>query len=230
MRGLQALAADAPISVLLVDDHEVVRSALRGLLDQADDITVVGEASGEQEALAEANRLTPDVAVMDVMLAQGNGISATAEILASGLPTRVVVLTSATDEETLLDGIRAGASCFVSKHRSSAELVDAIRLAADGQSLIDPGLSRLLLDRLTVEPRNDPWEAFTPREVEVLACIADGKTNREIAQLLHFSERTVKTIVSSTLSKLGVKRRSEAAVHFVQARGGQPSAPADPPA
>jgi two-component system response regulator DevR len=206
------VASGVPIRVLLVDDHEVVRVGLRGLL--SDSFSVVGEGSTAAEAVSMADALHPDVVVLDVRLPDGSGVEACREIRARRPETRVIMLTSFSDEEALFHAILAGASGYLLKQARGSDLAQAIRRVHGGESLLDPVMVGSVFERLRVgSERGDagPLSALTDQERRVLPLIAEGKTNREIAALVFLSEKTVKHYVSSILTKLDVRRRSEAA-------------------
>lgn len=212
-------ATAPPLRVLLVDDHEVVRSGVRALLQATDDIVVTAEASSVQEALDEAARTRPDVVVMDVRLADGSGIEATREIRSKHPATQVVMLTSFADDEALFASIMAGASGYVLKQVRGGELVRAIRTVGRGESLLDPAVTSSVLDRLRKGKhlmKDERLARLSPQEERILALVADGKTNREIGEQLSLAEKTVKNYVSSILSKLEVARRAEAAAYLAR--------------
>ena len=210
------------IRVLLADDHAMFRSGMRALLETQPDFTCVGEASDGREAVTEAARLRPDVAVLDVRMPRLDGLSATEAILAApGNDTRVLVLTTYDADEYVYRALRAGASGFLLKSLSPEELVSALRVAARGDALIDPSVTRRLVAKFAtgLEPRADePAELarLTSREREVLLLIADASSNAEIAKQLHVGEETVKTHVSRVLSKLGLRDRVHAVVYAYQ--------------
>ena len=182
-----------PIRVFLLDDHEVVRRGVRDLLESDDDITVVGEASTAAEALARVPAVRPDVAVLDVRLPDGDGISVCRE-LRSGQPDLVcLMLTSFDDDEALLDAVMAGASGYVLKQTRASDLQQAVRTVADGRKLIHPDTVHRVMRRLR-EPdgRHDPLAVLTEREREVLELIGEGMTNRQIGDQLHLAEKTIK--------------------------------------
>lgn len=214
-----ASAKTPPLRVLLVDDHEVVRSGVRALLQATDDIIVTAEAGTVREAVDEADRARPDVVVMDVRLADGSGIEATREIRAKHPKTAVVMLTSFADDEALFASIMAGAAGYVLKQVRGGELVRAIRTVGKGESLLDPAVTSAVLDRLRRGKHlvsDEKLARLSPQEERILNGIADGKTNREIGEELHLAEKTVKNYVSSILSKLEVARRAEAAVYLTR--------------
>ena len=195
------------ISVLIVDDHPVVRQGLRALLEVQDDMTVVGEASDGPAAISLAGSLRPDIVLLDLKLPGMDGVAALRPLCAAGL--RVLVLTSATEPSTAAAAVRAGAAGVVYKDIDPAALVRAIRSVHDGNVLLAPEAVGSLV-------RGSRADTLTAREREVLAGIADGKSNREIARLLRVSEKTVKAHVSAVLAKLGVQDRTQAAVYAVR--------------
>jgi two-component system, NarL family, response regulator DevR len=208
-----------PLRVMLVDDHEVVRSGVRALLQETDDIIVTAEAGTVRDAVDEADRARPDVVVMDVRLADGSGIEATREIRARHPNTRVVMLTSFADDEALFASIMAGASGYVLKQVRGGELVRAIRTVGKGESLLDPAVTNAVLDRLRKGKRlleDEKLARLSPQEERILGLVADGKTNKEIGDELDLAEKTVKNYVSSILSKLEVARRAEAAAYLAR--------------
>jgi DNA-binding NarL/FixJ family response regulator len=214
-----ASAKKPPLRVLLVDDHEVVRSGVRALLQATDDIIVTAEAGTVREAVDEADRARPDVVVMDVRLADGSGIEATREIRAKHPKTAVIMLTSFADDEALFASIMAGAAGYVLKQVKGGELVRAIRTVGRGESMLDPAVTSAVLDRLRKGKHlmaDEKLARLSPQEERILNGIADGKTNREIGEELNLAEKTVKNYVSSILSKLEVARRAEAAVYLTR--------------
>ncbi|ARP73511.1 DNA-binding response regulator [Streptomyces pluripotens] len=210
-----------PIRVFLLDDHEVVRRGVHDLLNDEADITVVGEAATVEQALVRVPALRPDVAVLDVRLPDGDGVSVCRE-LRSRLPELAcLMLTSFDDEEALLDSIMAGASGYVLKQIQGSDLVSAVRTVARGQSLLDPSATTKLMARLRggqQEEVPDALPGLTDREREILALIGEGLTNRQIGQRLYLAEKTVKNHISRLLAKLGVERRIQAAVIATQAQ------------
>ncbi|WP_416981894.1 response regulator [Streptomyces sp. T028] len=221
-----------PIRVFLLDDHEVVRRGLADLLDAEPDISVVGDAGSVDQALARGPALRPDVAVLDVRLPDGDGISVCRELRNRMPGLACLMLTSFDDEEALLDAIMAGASGYVLKQIRGSDLVSAVRTVASGQSMLDPATTARLMRSLRAEPAQTPVlpsevANLSPREREILTLIGDGLTNREIGKRLYLSEKTVKNHISRLLSKLGVQRRVQAAVlasHLQQPEtGGHPA-------
>ncbi|MFJ6939668.1 response regulator [Streptomyces sp. NPDC101132] len=210
-------SAGTPVRVFLLDDHEIVRRGLRDLLDAEPDISVVGEAGTAEQALARGPALRPDVAVLDVRLPDGNGVAVCRELRSRMPGLACLMLTSFDDEDALLDAIMAGAAGYVLKQIKGSDLVAAVRTVAAGQSMLDPAttarLMRSLRDPEAVrDPEDARLAALSERERDVLQLIGEGLTNREIAQRLFLSEKTVKNHISRLLGKLGVERRVQAAV------------------
>ncbi len=200
---------------MLVDDHEIVRNGIRAMLDAQDDIVVTTEAGSVHEAIDEAARTRPDVIVMDVRLSDGSGIEATREIRANRPETKVLMLTSFADDEALFASIMAGASGYVLKQVKSGDLLRAIRAVGAGDSLLDPSVTNAVLDRLRKGKhlmKDEKLARLSPQEERILQLIAEGWTNRQIGEELRLAEKTVKNYVSSILSKLGLERRTQAAV------------------
>ena len=204
-----------PIRVLIVDDHGVVREGLRTFLELQDGIEVAGEAADGEEAIREAERLRPDVVLMDLVMPRRDGVAAMRELRERVPATRVVVLTSFLDDERLLPAIRAGAAGYLLKNVRPRELARAVRLAAQGEALIDPTVAARLVDSLGDEG-GEP--GLTPREREVLDLIGRGSANKRIALELGISEKTVKTHVGHVLAKLGVSDRTQAALYAARLR------------
>ncbi|GGT40389.1 response regulator [Streptomyces chromofuscus] len=216
--------AESPIRVFLLDDHEVVRRGVHDLLDDEPDITVVGEAATAEQALVRVPALRPQVAVLDVRLPDGDGVTVCRELRSRMPDLACLMLTSFDDEEALLDSIMAGASGYVLKQIQGSDLVSAVRTVARGQSLLDPSATTRLMARLRgggrpePEPEPDVLPGLTDREREILALIGEGLTNRQIGQRLYLAEKTVKNHISRMLAKLGVERRIQAAVIATQAQ------------
>jgi two-component system, NarL family, response regulator DevR len=213
------MMAAPPLRVMLVDDHEIVRDGIRAMLQAEEDIVVTSEAGTVQEAVDEAARTTPDVVVMDVRLADGSGIEATREIRANHPATRVLMLTSFSDDQALFASIMAGASGYVLKQVKSNDLLRAIRAVGAGESLLDPLVTNSVLERLRKGKhlmKDERLARLSPQEERILALVADGQTNKEIGIALHLAEKTVKNYVSSILSKLEVARRAEAAAYLAR--------------
>ncbi|MFF0473999.1 response regulator [Streptomyces sp. NPDC004284] len=214
--------AAAPTRVFLVDDHEVVRRGLHDLIDDEPDMEVVGEASTADQALARGPALRPDVAVLDVRLPDGDGISLCRELRSRMPGLACLMLTSFDDEDALLDAIMAGASGYVLKQIKGSDLVSAVRTVATGQSMLDPATTARLMHSLREPEAAKPLEderlaVLSERERSVLDLIGEGLTNRQIAKRLYLSEKTVKNHISRLLGKLGVERRVQAAVIAAQA-------------
>ena len=217
MTEARTFTAQDPIRVFLLDDHEVVRRGLSDLLDAEEDISVVGDAENVEHALVRAPAVRPHVAVLDVRLPDGDGITVCRELRDRMPELAVLMLTSFDDEDALLDAIMAGASGYVIKQIKGSDLVSAVRTVASGQSMLDPATTARLMRSLRAEPTQAPQMApelasLSPREREILALIGDGLTNREIGKRLYLSEKTVKNHISRLLAKLGVQRRVQAAV------------------
>jgi DNA-binding NarL/FixJ family response regulator len=209
--------------VMLVDDHEIIRSGLRAVIDQAGgDLRVVAEAGSAADAVREAVRTRPDVIVMDVRLPDGSGIEATREIRAQNEGVNVLMLTSFADDEALFASIMAGAKGYVLKQIRGGDVVRAIRAVGNGESLLDPAATAAVLDRLRqgkhVE-RDEKLARLSPQEERILTLVAEGNTNRQIGVRLKLAEKTVKNYVSTILSKLEVARRAEAAAYLARRRG-----------
>ena len=210
----------APIRVFLLDDHEVVRGGLRALLTVSGDIEVVGESGSAVEATSRIPALRPDVAVLDVRLPDGSGVEVCRAVRAVDPTIQALMLTSYADDEALLAAIMAGAAGYVLKEIRSSDLVSAIRLVAEGKSLIDPAMTATLLQRIRTGPSTPPELAsLTAQERVLLGHIAEGLTNRQIAEQMFLAEKTVKNYVSSILAKLGLARRTQAAVLASQLLG-----------
>lgn len=213
------------IAVLLVDDHEVVRVGLRSLLARERGIKVVGEAGSAAEAVGQAARLQPDVVVMDVRLPDRSGVEACREIRAWSPKVQVIMLTSYADDEAIFASIMAGAAGYLLKQIRGMELVGAIETVAAGQSLLDPAVTRSVLNRmkrLASGPQPDEITALSSQERKVLALVAEGKTNKEIASALDLSDKTVKNYLSNIFAKLNLSRRAEAAAYFARHRSLDP--------
>ncbi|QLH26770.1 response regulator transcription factor [Streptomyces sp. Rer75] len=207
----------APIRVFLLDDHEVVRRGLHDLLDAEPDIEVVGDAGTVDHALARGPALRPDVAILDVRLPDGDGITVCRELRSRMPGLACLMLTSFDDDDALLDAIMAGAAGYVLKQIKGSDLVSAVRTVASGQSMLDPATTARLMrtlrgDDAPQEPRDEALAGLSPREREILALIGEGLTNRQIGKRLFLSEKTVKNHISRLLAKLGVERRIQAAV------------------
>jgi len=207
------------IRLLIVDDHKVVRLGLHTLLNRHPGIEVVGEAGTVAAAVAETARLQPDVVLMDVRLPDGNGFEACRQIRKSQLETRVLFLTSFADEDIVLESIDAGGDGYLLKEIDEENLVRAIRSVAAGQSILDPAVTRRVLERVKnsdTQNTKDGLDVLSGQERRVLALVAEGKTNKEIGVALGLSDKTVKNYISNILEKLQMTRRSQAAAFFVQ--------------
>ena len=214
-----------PIGVLLVDDHEVVRAGLRALLGRAKQFEVVGDAGTVSDAVKEAVRLKPDVVLMDLRLPDGSGIDACREIRTAFPHSKVLFLTSYSDDDAVLSTIFAGASGYLLKEIGREALIKAIELVAEGQSILDPTVTDRVLKRMrSMSEAADSdtgasWgksESLSPQEGRVLALVAEGKTNKEIAAALGLSDKTVNNYLSNVFQKLQISRRSQAAALFVR--------------
>jgi len=203
----------SPIRVFLLDDHEVVRRGLCELLERDGDIEVVGESGSAAEATARIPALRPDVAVLDGRLPDGSGVEVCREVRAVDPSIAVLILTSYDDDDALFAAIMAGAAGYVLKQIRGSDLVDSVRRVAAGQSLLDPAVTQQVLDRLRAGPAEDTALApLTSQEKRILELIGHGMTNRQIAAEIFLAEKTVKNYVSSLLAKLGMERRTQAAV------------------
>jgi NarL family two-component system response regulator LiaR len=205
------------IRVVLVDDHAVVREGLRTFLELQDGISVVGEAGDGSEGVAAAERLRPDVVLMDLVMPRLDGVGAMRELRRRVPEARVIVLTSFTDEEKLLPALQAGAAGYLLKNAEPAELARAVRAAYAGEALLDTAVAARLLASIAEPPDAGSRETLTPREREVLALIGRGYANKRIALELGIAEKTVKTHVGHVLAKLGVSDRTQAALHAARA-------------
>ena len=202
------------IRVFLLDDHEVVRRGLRELLETDPEVEVAGEAGTAEEALRRVPATSPDVAVLDVQLPDGNGVEVCREIRSHHPEVKCLILTSFSDDEALFNAIVAGASGYLLKQIRGQDLIDAVKRVAAGQSLLDPAVTAKVLDRLRKGPSEDPGMAeLTDQEHRILELLAEGLTNREIAEQMFLAEKTVKNYVSNLLSKMGMARRTQAAVY-----------------
>jgi DNA-binding NarL/FixJ family response regulator len=209
------------LKILLVDDHEIVRLGLKSLLGQYSQFEVVAEAANADDAIRQAQEYRPDVVVMDIRLPGKSGIDATREITAKRPATKVIMLTTFADDELLFDAISAGASGYVLKQIDSGELINALERIGRGESLLDPAVTQQVFKRMRESTRKAETEAFSPlteQELKVLALVAQGKRNKDIAKQVFLSEKTVRNYVSSILSKLSLSTRSEAAAYAVKHR------------
>ena len=202
------------VRVFLLDDHEVVRRGVRDLLEAEDDFEVVGEAGTAEEARQRIPATNPDVAVLDVRLPDGSGVEVCRDMRSARPELACIMLTSFSDDEALFEAIMAGAAGYVLKQVTGSNLIDAVRQVAAGQSLLDPTVTARVLERLRKGPDEDErLKGITDQERRILNLLADGKTNRQIAEEMFLAEKTVKNYVSNLLSKMGMSRRTEAAVY-----------------
>lgn len=207
------------VRVLLVDDHEIVRRGIADLIGTADDLEVVGEAAGVEEALARAPQVNADVAVLDVRMPDGNGIELCRDLKSQLPDLQCLMLTSYADDDALFDAIMAGASGFVLKQVLGLDLLDAIRTVGAGGSLLDPRTTAALMNRIRRErEEQNPLNALTEQERAVFDLIGEGLTNRQIGEKLFLAEKTIKNYVSHLLNKLGMQRRTQAAVLAAELR------------
>ena len=212
--------------VFLLDDHEIVRRGVKELLEAEGDLEVVGEAGTAAEALARIPPTRPDVAVLDVRLPDGDGVQVCREIRSAHPEIQCLMLTSFADDEALFQAIMAGASGYVLKQIKGADVVEAVRSVAAGRSLLDPSVTARVLERLRKGSEEDELLArLSPQERNILRLIADGLTNRQIAEQVHLAEKTVKNYVSNLLAKLGMERRTQAAVYAARLGAQQGRAP-----
>lgn len=204
-----------PITVLIADDQAMVRAGFAALLNAADGISVLGDAEDGAIAVDEVKRLRPDVVLMDVRMPRRDGLWAAEQIVSAGLPTRVLMLTTFDIDDYVYSALQIGASGFLLKDAPADELVRAVRVVAQGDALLAPSVTKRLIEQVTsrtARPTTAAASVLTPRELEVLSTVADGKSNAEIAQELFVSEQTVKTHVSNMLTKLGLRDRAQAVV------------------
>jgi two-component system, NarL family, response regulator DevR len=215
------------VRVFVLDDHDIVRRGLTHMFERESDIEVVGEAATAEEALSRIPPTRPDVALLDVRLPDGDGVEVCREIRSRHPEIQCLMLTSFSDDDALFDAIMAGASGFLLKQVKSEEIVQAVRFVANGQSLLDPAVTGRVLERLRKGPEEDERLAtLSPQERNILELIAEGLTNRQIASKIHLAEKTVKNYVSNLLTKLGMERRTQAAVYaarLAEQRGDRPS-------
>jgi DNA-binding NarL/FixJ family response regulator len=207
---------------MLVDDHELIRQGLRGYLEQRPNFSVVAEAGTVRQALIRAAKERPDIVVMDVQLPDGSGIEACRAIRAEMPATKLVMLTGFANDDAVMSSIMAGASAFLLKTTSADEIANAIQKVANGESMLDPGVTKRLLEQvreMAATGRRDDQPKLTENENKILQRIAEGKTNREIAGEIYLSEKTVKKYVSNILDKLNLRRRSEAAAYIARRTG-----------
>jgi DNA-binding NarL/FixJ family response regulator len=209
------------ISVFLLDDHEIVRRGIAQLLESEDDIVVVGEAGTAAQAMARIPAMRPDVAILDVRLPDGEGITVCRDVRSAvSPPPACLMLTSYSDDEALFGAIMAGAAGYLLKQVTGVDLIGAVRTVAAGGSLLDPKATSVVLERLRKgdQPVDPRYESLSPQERRILNFISDGLTNRQIGAEMFLAEKTVKNYVSSLLHKLGFSRRTEAAVYAAEMR------------
>ena len=206
--------AKAGIGVFLLDDHEIVRRGVKDMLEAEPDITVIGEAGTAASALARIPALMPDVAVLDVRLPDGDGVTVCREIRSRYPQIACLMLTSFGDDEALFDAIMAGAAGYVLKQIRGTDLVGAVRTVASGASMLDPEAASKVLARMRDQAtKSDPLAGLTPQERKILELIGEGLTNRQIGQRMYLAEKTVKNYVSALFAKLGMERRTQAAAY-----------------
>jgi DNA-binding NarL/FixJ family response regulator len=207
----------APIRIVLIDDHEVVRAGIKAMIDAQDDLEVVGEADTAEDGVRRVGYDEPDVVVLDVRLPDGSGVEVCRDIRTRFPDVKVLMLTSFADEEALLSAVLAGASGYVLKRVKGSDLVNDIRRVGAGESLLDPEMTEKLFERLRSGPKSDPLLArLSDQEREIVTHIAEGKTNKQIADDMFLAEKTVKNYVSNLLAKMGMSRRSEAAAYVAR--------------
>lgn len=212
--------ADEPIRVFIVEDHEVVRTGLTGLLQSQSDMELVGEAANLGDAGKKIPTAQPQVVLMDIRLPDGSGIDLCRELTESDPNLRIVMLTSFGDDELLFRSLEAGAAGYLLKTARGHAIVEAIRTTAAGGSILDPAVANKVMDRIRHPAAPDPFDELTPQERRVLDLIAEGRTNREIGETVFLSEATVKHYVSNILSKLNLSRRAEAAAYLTRRKQG----------
>ena len=210
----------SPIKVFLLDDHEIVRQGVRDLLEIQPDIRVIGEAGTAASALARIPALRPDVAILDVRLPDGDGVSVCRDIRSQMPEVACLMLTSVDDDEALFNAIMAGAAGYVLKDINGTDLVGAVRTVASGRSMLDPHAASQLMARLRdAATKHDPLEGLTKQERRILELIGEGLTNRQIGERMYLAEKTVKNYVSALFQKLGMERRAQAAAYAARIFG-----------
>jgi len=207
-----------PLTILLVDDHDIVRQGLNALLSRYDDMVVIGEAGTANEAIEQAVLLLPDIVILDIRLPDGSGIEVCREILSQNSEIRILILTSYSDEEALFGSIMSGASGYLLKEIKSGELIESIRKVGSGYSLLDPTVTKRVLNKFRENGSEDKWTKLSNQEQAILELISDGMTNRQISHVMSLSEKTIKNYVSSILNKLELSRRTQAATYLVKRR------------
>ncbi len=222
----ETAASPDPIRVFLLDDHEIVRMGVRDLLEAEPGITVIGEAGTAASALARIPALKPDVAILDIRLPDGDGVSVCRDIRSKMPQLACLMLTSFSDDEALFDAIMAGAAGYVLKQIRGTDLVGAVRTIASGQSLLDPEAASRVMRRMRDQATAaDPLAGLTDQERRILALIGEGLTNRQIGDRLFLAEKTVKNYVSALFAKLGMQRRAQAAAYAAHVFSGQDPRP-----
>jgi DNA-binding NarL/FixJ family response regulator len=217
VRENQPGPGEQTITVFLLDDHEVVRRGVAALLSAEPDLEIVGEASTAAQALARIPALRPDVAILDVRLPDGDGVSVCREIRSQLPEVACLMLTSFADDDALFDAVMAGAAGYVLKQIHGTDLVGAVRTVASGQSLLDPRSTARMLERLREQAnKKDPLAALSDQERRILELIGEGLTNRQIGERMYLAEKTVKNYVSNLLAKLDMQRRTQAAALAAQ--------------
>ena len=206
------------VKVFLLDDHELIRRAVKALLEQEDDLELSGEGATVKEGLASMFAAPPDVALVDLRLPDGDGIDVCRELRSSHPATKCLVLTSTTDESAVMSAVLAGAAGFLVKDATGPQIVDAIRQVAAGNALLDPSVTGQVMERLRDGP---PTSSLTAQEEKLLDLLAEGLTNREIAERMHLAEKTVRNYVSNLFAKLGMKHRTQAALYGARRRKSQ---------
>jgi two-component system, NarL family, response regulator DevR len=211
--------SDVAIRVFLLDDHELVREGIRSLLEHEEDIEVVGEAGTAAEAMTRIPLARPDVAILDVRLDDASGIEVCRDLRSTIPELACLVLTSFEDDEALVASVMAGASGYVLKQIKSRDLIEDIRRVARGESLLDPKVVARVIERISHPPKSDPgFESLSPQERRILELIAEGKTNRQIAEQMFLAEHTVKNYTTTLLRKLQMNNRTEAAIYATKLR------------
>src|ERR1700730_7801603 len=219
------MAMKPKIRLMLVDDHEVVRLGLRALFSQTDAIEVIAEAATVADAVKAAAKHSPDLVLMDLRLPDGTGLDACRVILSANPSTRVMFLTSHSDEEAVISTVLAGAAGYLLKEIGAKALINAIEIVHGGQSILDPKVTRAVLHRVSLlagdaAPKRSTAEKLSPQERRILALVVEGKTNKEIAKTLGLSDKTIKNYLSNAFQKLTVRRRSQAAALFEREKTG----------
>jgi len=219
---MDAAAGQQRIGVFLLDDHEIVRRGVKDLLEAEPDIVVIGEAGTAESALARIPALKPDVAVLDVRLPDGDGVSVCRDIRSKMPEVACLMLTSFGDDEALFDAIMAGAAGYVLKQIHGTDLVGAVRALAAGESILDPEAASRVMKRMRDQAtRSDPLTGLTTQERRILELIGEGLTNRQIGERMFLAEETVKNYISALFAKLGMERRTQAAAFAVRIFDGQ---------